>query len=77
MSSGGDQRQPGGRAALIGLRSWGQDTRGCACQFPALSSGIKQAYGVEARVPDMTSPENLREAHMTATRLLIRKDLIR
>jgi hypothetical protein len=36
-----------------------------ACQFVALSSGIKQVVGVTARVPDRTSVPNIVEATMT------------
>ena len=36
-----------------------------ACQFMALSSGIKQVVGVTARVPGLTSAPNLVEATIT------------
>ena len=36
-----------------------------ASQPAALSSRVKQAYGVEASVLDMTSPDNIGEAHFT------------
>ena len=58
----------------IGLRYPSHDTGGCAAestagreasQPAALSSRVKQAYGVEASALDTTSPDNIGEAHFT------------